>query len=269
MPFEASTLPTKQNASVGAAGRHPGQGQAVVDDRPVDVRVDGRLASADRHEPARPAGQEAPRPGHVQAAVERRGDRDRQGPRQGEAPPLEVAVDDVELATAREDRGEGLEEVGARVVAEAARPQGRLDRGDETAGHLRVAAGEDGHVVAAPDQLGRQLEDDPLGAAVAGRRHALQGRRHLGDPERRDRTGRGRRRPILAYAPQDFLLAASRVAGAGATWRNLGSRSTCRLRNGPAERRHHASSGRDTRVTTGGPGHRRPIAGRSRGASRG
>jgi hypothetical protein len=45
----------------------------------------------------------------------------------------------------------------------------------------RVAAREQGDVVAVLDQRLGQVRDDALGAAVAARRHALEQRRHLRD----------------------------------------------------------------------------------------
>ena len=59
-----------------------------------------------------------------------------------------------------------------------------LDRRDEPARGGRIAAGEDRHVVPASDLLTDELVDDPLGPAVARRRHRLERRRDLGDPER-------------------------------------------------------------------------------------
>jgi len=37
--------------------------------------------------------------------------------------------------------------------------------------------------VATPVELGNESVDDPLRPAIGTRRHPLEGRRHLGDPE--------------------------------------------------------------------------------------
>ena len=80
--------------------------------------------------------------------------------------------------------------VGRPVIDPAERPQGPLDGRDQPRRGRRVAAGEEGHLVAAPLELAQQLVDDPLGAAVATGWHGLQGRRHLGDAQRRKPRGR-------------------------------------------------------------------------------
>ena len=75
------------------------------------------------------------------------------------ARPLEMAVDDVELVRAVEDIPDRQVEIRRRVAAVAGRPEGLRDGRDEASRHLRIAAGEGRHLMAAPIQLAHELDD--------------------------------------------------------------------------------------------------------------
>ncbi len=172
-----------------------GQVETVVDHLPGDVRVSTRLASADRDEPGGRTPEEARRPRLIQSTMECAGDRHGGAPRERQAEPLEMRVDQIEAPGPAEDEIQGLEHVRADVIAEAVRAKGLRHRRDEPAGDVGVAAGERRHIVTAPGQLDGQGMDDPLRAAVRGRRHALDRRRDECDAHRlgavRGAGGRG------------------------------------------------------------------------------
>ena len=92
-------------------------------------------------------------------------------------------MDEVELGLPVEDLHHRREEVTARVTPEALGAKRLGDRRHESPRNRRVARGERRHLVAAPDELGNELVDDALGAAVRVRRDALDGRRDLGDAQ--------------------------------------------------------------------------------------
>ena len=194
MPFSASTRPTKQNASPGPSPKGArSRRQAVVDDRPRDRGMGVRLVAADGDQAARRVLEQAVCPGQVQPPMERRDDGDRRRAREGQGPPLEVGVDDVEVGRAVEHLLDGRGEPAACVALDARRPQRPVHGRDEPGRDLGVAAREDGHVVATSDELGRQLVDDPLRPAVGSGRHALERRGDLRDAQApRGRGHRGR-----------------------------------------------------------------------------
>ena len=160
-----------------------GEAEAVVDHGERDVRMGRCLVPADRHEPGRRVGQQAVGIRHVEPAMERRHDRHRCDPREEQVDPLQVAVDDVELASVLEDAVERQlhERQGFACVAD--RSERLLDGLDMPSRHDRVAARERRDVVAAPVELRHKPMHDPLGAAVRAGRDALEGRCDLGDPQ--------------------------------------------------------------------------------------
>ena len=93
-------------------------------------------------------------------------------------------MDDVEIGRRPQDGVERGEEERTVLGRSTGRAERGLHRRDEPARGGRIAAGEDRHVMPASDLLTDELVDDPLGPAVAGRRHRLERRRDLGDPER-------------------------------------------------------------------------------------
>ena len=92
-------------------------------------------------------------------------------------------MDHVEVVGPAEDGVERGQDVRTVLGGSPGRTKCPLDRRHEPAGGRRIAAGEHGHVVAAPIELANELVDDPLGTAVARRRDGLERRRDLGDPE--------------------------------------------------------------------------------------
>ena len=116
--------------------------------------------------------------------MERRDDRHARGPREEHARPLQVAVDDVEVVLAVEHREHRRQEVPDRVVLEVRGTKGDRDGRDEAARNFRVARRERRHVVAAPDELDDELVHDPLRAAVALGRDALERWGDLGNAKR-------------------------------------------------------------------------------------
>ena len=115
--------------------------------------------------------------------MECRDDRHTRGPSQDHARPLEMAVNEIELALVVEDRQHRREDESGRIVAEARRAE-RLGHGrDEAAGDVRVARGERRDVVAAADELDDEFVDDALRAAVHLGRDALDRRGDLGDSQ--------------------------------------------------------------------------------------
>ena len=79
--------------------------------------------------------QQRVRPRQVETAVEGRDDRDRADPRQEQAGPLEVAVDDVELVGVVEDLLDRLLELRQRVADVADRSERLGDRRDVPSWH--------------------------------------------------------------------------------------------------------------------------------------
>ena len=71
--------------------------------------------------------------------------------------------------------------VGDRIAAGAVEAQRARRAGTQPRARLRIAAGEQRHVVAELDQLFGEIGDDALGAAIEPRRDALDQRRDLGD----------------------------------------------------------------------------------------
>jgi hypothetical protein len=61
-------------------------------------------------------------------------------------------------------------------------PERAFDRRHQAGGGLRVAGGEEGHVVAAARQLFGQGGDHTFCSAIARRRHGLERWRNLGNP---------------------------------------------------------------------------------------
>jgi hypothetical protein len=146
------------------------EGQAVVDDGPDDIRMNGRLGLADRDLARRVRAEGIARPGQVEPTVPRRDEGPGRGPLERERVPLEMAVDDIELRLAIEDREHRRDHVAAGVTAMTGGSQGVRNGRDERPRHVGVARGEGRHLVAAAGQLPDQLEDDPLRAPVAHRR---------------------------------------------------------------------------------------------------
>ena len=184
MPFSGSTRPTKQKDSPGCSAN--GAPSRV---RPLWMIVQGTsgwvlgLVPADRDHAVRCVLEQPIRPGQVEPAVERGDDRDRRHAGERHRPPLEMRVDDVELGRLLDDLLDRRGEPAAGVALDPRRSERLLDGRHEPARDVGVAAREDGDVVAAPDELGRQLVDDPLGPAVRRRRHALQRRGDLRDAQ--------------------------------------------------------------------------------------
>jgi hypothetical protein len=95
-----------------------------------------------------------------------------------------MAVDEIELVVAIEDRLHRRQEVAHRVVLEVRGTEGHRHGRHVPAGDVGIAGGERRHVVAATHELDDQLVHDALGATVALGRNALEGRRNLGDSQR-------------------------------------------------------------------------------------
>ena len=112
-------------------------------------------------------------PGHVEAAVERRGHRDAGSTGEIQVPRLDVGVDQVELVLLGEDQLHGVAELFGWIVGEAQRAKGPRNRGDMPAGYLRIAAREGRDLVTATIELDDQLRDDSLGAPITDRRNGL------------------------------------------------------------------------------------------------
>ena len=230
---------------------HLGETQAVVDDGgPRDVGVGAGLVVADRHEPGRGLAQERVGPGQVEAAVERRDDRDRTDAREQQVRPLEVAVDEVELVRAGKDLVQGQLHVGQRVAGVAERSEGLGNGLDVPARDHRIAAGEGRDLVAATVELGRRgrARSAPCRHTPAAARARTAGRpgRYAGDGSSGgylgDRSGR--------EGPPGRDLAASVALPA-----------KCRVRAGSVGALRRASPGRSPRLLPR-PGrrhrHRRP-----------
>jgi len=95
-------------------------------------------------------------------------------------------VDDVEVLRVAEDAPELAAEAGGEhLAALRVQPQRVLGDGDQARRRLRVAAGEQRHVVTSPDELLGKVRDDTLGAAIEARGDRLIERRDLGDPHDR------------------------------------------------------------------------------------
>ena len=142
-----------------------------------------RVTRAQGTQPGRRIGQKARCPGPVEPTVEGDRHRGRADPGQEDTGEVEMRVDDVELIGLPEDRVERRQDKRPILGDPPLGPERPLDRRNQPAGRRRVAAGEHGHIVAAPVELTDELIDDPLGSAVAGRRDGLEGRRDLGDAE--------------------------------------------------------------------------------------
>ena len=117
--------------------------------------------------------------GDVEPAVERGQTRQPQPPADRKMEIVDVEVNDVEAVRRREHllhhQDVVRELVDATLVQPQRTPAGRNQAG---AGH-RVAAREQGDVVALPDQFPGQVGDDPLGAPVEPGRHTLKERGDL------------------------------------------------------------------------------------------
>jgi hypothetical protein len=115
-------------------------------------------------------------------------------------------VDEVELVGALEHLRE-LEDMGRdRIAGVGVQAQRAVDRALQIADGLRVAAGEQCHLVPAPDQLIGERGNHPFGAAVERGRHPLIQRRNLGDPEHCRAEASFTSRPTLRDRKRDVVL---------------------------------------------------------------
>ncbi len=119
------------------------------------------------------AGGEAAHPGEVEPTVHRRDGGGGAAPGEGEGEVVAVVVDDVELVGALVDHVQLNQGGGDGVLERVFEAQGALGAGDEGGGGAGVAAGEEGDIVAAADELLGEGGDDALGAAVEQGRHRL------------------------------------------------------------------------------------------------
>src|SRR5439155_6625635 len=97
---------------------------------------------------------------------------------------VEMAVDHVELVDPVQDHLEDVCLMSGEIVAwRIEMPQGPPDNRDESRRSARIARGEQGHVVTAPDELLRQGGDDTFGATIGQRRNRLEWRSELSDAQ--------------------------------------------------------------------------------------
>ena len=110
---------------------------------------------------------------------------------------VDVKMQNVELVRDRAHLIEHHDMVGDRILDARIQTQGGLAERLEPGRRAGVAAGEQSHVVALPDQLLRQVGDDPFRAPIEPRRAALEERSDLGNLHRRILPGR---RPTGGWA---------------------------------------------------------------------
>src|SRR5690606_28162610 len=105
--------------------------------------------------------------GLIQSSVHRRHDSlAEQRPCKRQMEVVAVEVHDVELADALTQMFQLQDRIGQHVFHGRIQPKGLRNRGDELGGGLRVAAREQGNLVALADQLFGQIRYDAFGPAV-------------------------------------------------------------------------------------------------------
>jgi len=158
--------------------------QAVMHGRqPVHLAEGWPLCVADRDEgELGKAPIERGQPVDVQPAMQRRQHGKPEAPQRQKRQEVEVVVDHVELVGAFDQLQSGDQapctpiDPGRRLQADRA-----ASHRDEVRTRARIAAGEEGDLVTTADELRGEPIDDPLGAAVKGRRNRLRDRCELCD----------------------------------------------------------------------------------------
>src|SRR5437763_16184779 len=90
-----------------------------------------------------------------------------------------MKVENVELVRLPPHPIEHPQMIDERVLDLAVEPQSFLAGGLQASRGPRIPAREQCHLVSAPDQLVRQIGDDPFGAAIVSRRAAFVERGYL------------------------------------------------------------------------------------------
>jgi hypothetical protein len=95
-----------------------------------------------------------------------------------------VEVDDVEVVRLPENRLQGQDLVGHRVVAARIEAQSPPADRDQAGAGVRITAREQRHLVSELDQILGQVGYDTFGAAIEARRHCLLQWSNLRDAHR-------------------------------------------------------------------------------------
>ena len=173
----------REVASVAASHREARDRQAVMNGRvPVGGRQRPALRVADRDERrARIRGEHDRQVGHVEPPVQRRHDRRVRQRRQRQPDVVHVIVDDVEAPRERGDALDLRDVVRQGVDHDGIEAQRARSPRDETRPRDGIAAREERDLVAATEELFRQIADDAFGAAVEMGRNAFVQRSYLGE----------------------------------------------------------------------------------------
>ncbi len=181
--------------------RHARERQAVVDRRdPALVREEPPLAVADRDQRhVRMRREQLRHALRVEAPVQRADHRRVAALGEHEVVLLHVRVDDVEVPGRPPGDLDGVLQVGVEPTRVTRRPQALVDRLDVLVRDLRIARGDERHVMPAAVQLVAEGGDHAFGARVGGRRDGQHGR---GDEEDAERVGLDRHRSPGSNRPR-------------------------------------------------------------------